>query len=133
MIETELVPATPSEAPIVVEVERKRRKRRYTRGVRDVQTTNRGFVKASRRLVRAVARGMSTYLKESDKSARKKRDGAMRDFNLNVADAIGTSLRQASGITADLARSLNTRGWRRSMRRSLKASARLNRRLFRLR
>ena len=133
MIETELVPATPSEAPIVVEVERKRRKRRYTRGVRDVQTTNRGFVKASRRLVRAVARGMSTYLKESDKSARKKRDGAMRDFNLNVADAIGSSLRQASGITADLARSLNTRGWRRSMRRSLKASARLNRRLFRLR
>ena len=133
MIETELVPATPSEAPIVVEVERKRRKRRYTRGVRDVQTTNRGFVKASRRLVRAVARGMSTYLKESDKSARKKRDGAMRDFNLNVADAIGTSLRQASGITADLARSLNTRGWRRSMRRSLKASARLNRRMFRLR
>jgi len=133
MIETELVPATPSEAPIVVEVERKRRKRRYTRGVHDVQTTNRGFVKASRRLVRAVARGMSTYLKESDKSARKKRDGAMRDFNLNVADAIGTSLRQASGITADLARSLNTRGWRRSMRRSLKASARLNRRLFRLR
>jgi len=133
MIDSELVPATPTEAPIVVEVERKRRKRRYTRGARDVQTTNRGFVKASRRLVRAVARGMSTYLKESNKSARKKRDGAMRDFNLNVADAIGTSLREASGITADLARSLNTRGWRRSMRRSLKASARLNRRLFRAR
>jgi hypothetical protein len=76
---------------------------------------------------------MSTYLKESNKSARKKRDGAMRDFNLNVADAIGTSLREASGVTAGLARSLNTRGWRRSMRRLLKASARLNRRLFRAR
>jgi Family of unknown function (DUF6312) len=126
-------PVLSTNGPITVTVERKRRKRRYSRGLRDLQTSNRGMVKASRRLVRAVSRGMTTYLKESDKSARKRRDGAVRDFNLNVSDALGASLRQASGIASDLARSFNTRGWRRSMRRSLKATARFNRRLFRAR
>jgi Family of unknown function (DUF6312) len=119
--------------PITVTVKKKRGKRRYSRGLRDLQTSNRGMTKASRRLVKAVARGMTTYLKESDKSGRKRRDGALRDFNLNVADAIGASLREASGIASDVARSFNTRGWRRSMRRSLKATARFNRRLFRAR
>jgi hypothetical protein len=91
------------------------------------------MTKASRRLVRAVARGMATYLKESDKSARKKRDGAIRDFGLNVADALGTGVRASSGIPADLARTFNTRDWRRSVRRSLAATARFNRRILRAR
>jgi hypothetical protein len=123
-----LTPSAPP--PLVVQVDKKKRKRRYSRGLRDLQTVNRGFARASRRSVRAVARGMTRYLKESDKSARKKRDGALRDFGLNVADALGTSLRKSSGIAADLARTFNTRGWRRSLRRSMKISARLNRRLF---
>jgi hypothetical protein len=111
----------------------KHRKKRYTRGLRDIQTTNRGLTRASRRLVRAVDEGMTRYLKESNKSARKKRDGAWRDFGLNVSDAIGAGLREASWVPADLARTFNTRGWRKSMRRSMKATARFNRRLFRMR
>jgi len=116
--------------PIFVRVDRKRRKKRFTRGLRDVQTTTRGVARVSRRLVRAVARGMDTYLKESNRSARKKRDGAWRDFGFNVSDAIGTSLREASGIPRDLVRTLSTRRQGRLMRRSIRAAARLNRRLF---
>ena len=133
---TTTTPAVPAETapaistPLVVQVDKKRRKKRYSRGLRDIQTTNRGFVKSSRRLMRAVTRGMSTYLKESNKSARKKRDGAWRDFGFNVSDAIGTSLREVSGIPRDLVRTVSTRRWRRAMRRSLKATARVNRRLF---
>jgi hypothetical protein len=130
--DTSILPSGTNGA-IVVQVDKKRRKKRYTRGLRDLQTTNRGVTQASRRLVRAVARGMTKYLKESDRSARKKRDGAMRDFSLNVADALGTGLRELAGIPADLSRTFNTRGWRRSMRRSMKATARLNRRLLRAR
>jgi hypothetical protein len=133
MVETTPTPTptpTPTATPLVVRVEKKRRKKRYSRGLRDVQTTNRGFLKASRRLVRAVTRGMTTYLKESNKSARKKRDGALRDYGFNVSDAIGTSLTEVSGIPRDLVRSVSTRRWRRAMRRSLKATARLNRRLL---
>jgi hypothetical protein len=135
MTEQQMTPApeAPLTAPIVVEVGRKRRKKRYSRGLRDVQTTNRGLTRASRRLVQAVDEGMTRYLKESNRSARKRRDGALRDYSLNVADAIGAGLREVSGVPADLARTFNTRGWRKSMRRSLKATARLNRRLFRLR
>jgi hypothetical protein len=114
-------------------VGRKRRKKRYSRGLRDVQTTNRGLTRASRRLVRAVDDGITRYLKESNKSARKRRDGAWRDYGLNVADAIGDGLREASRIPPDLARTFNTRGWRKSMRRSLKVTARINGRLFRAR
>jgi len=129
---------TPSEqpepvGPIVVEVDRKRRKKRYSRGLRDLQTTNRGVARASRRLLRAVERGMSTYLKESDKSARKRRDGALRDFGLNSADAFGRGLRELSDIPRDLARTFDTRGWRRTSRRTRKATARMNRQLFRAR
>jgi hypothetical protein len=119
--------------PIVVRVDKKRRKKRYTRGLRDIQTTNRGFTRVSRRLVRAVARGMTTYLKESNKSARKKRDGAWRDYGFNVSDAIATSLREASGIPRDLVRTASTKRWRRAVRRSMKATARFNRRLLRAR
>lgn len=119
--------------PLVVRVDKKRRKKRYTRGLRDVQTTNRGFTRVSRRLVRAVSRGMTTYLKESNRSARKKRDGAWRDFGFNVSDAIATSLREASGIPRDVVRTVSTRRWRRAVRRSMKTTARFNRRLFRAR
>jgi hypothetical protein len=76
---------------------------------------------------------MTRYLKESNKSARKRRDGALRDFGLNVADAIGAGLREASAVPPDLARTFSTRGWRKSVRRSLKATARINRQLFRAR
>src|SRR5260370_7917125 len=103
---------------MVVKVQKKR-KRRYSPGLGDVQKSSRGLTKASRRLVRAVARGMATYLKESDKSARKRRDGAIRDFGLNVADALGTGVRASSGIPADLPRTLTPPHCRPSVPRSL--------------
>ena len=121
--------ATPA-APLVVQVDKNRRKKRYSRGLRDLQISNRGLARASRRLVKAVERGMRTYLKESNKSARKKSDGALRDMGLNMSDAIGSGLRELSGIPRDVARTLSTRSWRRSMRRSMKATARFNRRFF---
>jgi hypothetical protein len=135
MDEQEIAPAFEANLaqPLVVEIDRKRGKKRYSRGLRDIQTTNRGLTRASLRLVQAVDDGMTRYLKESNRSARKRRDGALRDYSLNVADAIGAGLREASGVPSDLARTFNTRGWRKSMRRSLKVAAQINPRLFRLR
>jgi hypothetical protein len=130
MVQGQVLRARDTGAPIVVTVDKKRRKKRYSRGLRDMQTTNRAVARVSRRLMRAVARGMARYVKESDKSARKKRDGALRDFGLNAADALGASLRVSSGIPRDIADAFNTRGWRRSLRQSLKASARFNRRFL---
>src|SRR5258706_546208 len=83
--------------PIVVKT-KKKKKYKYSRGLKDLQVSGRKVNKASSRLVKAVAKGMTEYRKASDKSARKKRDGAIRDFGLNVAKGMGKGLRPSSGI-----------------------------------
>jgi hypothetical protein len=76
---------------------------------------------------------MRRYVRESDKSARKRRDGAIRDLDVNLADALSATLRQVSRTPVDIARTLRPRSTRRALRRSLKRAARFNRRLLRLR
>jgi hypothetical protein len=121
-------------APVVVKVSRSRKgKRRYSRGLRDLQEAGRGLGKVSARLSKAVARGMRRYVRESDRSARKRRDGAIRDLDVNLADALGATLREVSRTPLDIARSLRPRSTRRALRRSLARAARFNRRLLRLR
>jgi len=120
--------------PIVIKVRhRNRSRRRHSRGLSGIQTMSRGMARASYRLTNAVAEGMRTYLRESDRSARRKRDGMARDFGLNVADALGTTLSESRDIPRELARSMYTRDTRRMMRRSLNMAARFNRRLLRMR
>jgi hypothetical protein len=116
----------------VVKNKKKNKKLKYSRGLKDLQKSSRSLTKISVRLARANARGMQTYLKASDKSARKKRDGAMRDFGVNVAKGLGKSLRLSSRVPVDMAKALTPRGARKRMRRQLKASARLAR-AFRIR
>jgi hypothetical protein len=107
--------------PIVLEYKNKKKKsKRYSSGLGDVQRLEGGVSKATRSLTRAVARGASTYDKERRKSARRKRDGAVRDFVPNVAEGLSTSLREASSVPADLAQSTNTKGTRRLLRRQLR-------------
>jgi hypothetical protein len=125
---------TDSNPTVVVRVARsKKGKRRYSRGLRDVQEVGRGLVRVSSRLSKAVARGMRRYVRESDRSARKRRDGAIRDLDVNLADALSATLREVSRTPVDIARSLRPRSTRRALRRSLARAARVNRRLFRLR
>jgi transketolase len=108
--------------PIVLEYKKKknRKNKRYSAGLGDAQRLEEGMSKATRRLAQAVARGTDTYHKERQKSARRKRDGAIRDFVPNMAEGISTSLREASSVPADLARSTNTKGTRRLLRRQLR-------------
>src|SRR6266536_3538316 len=73
--------------PIVVK-SKKKKKYRYSRGLKDLQRTGRSMTKVSSRLSRAVSKGVDTYRKSADKSARKKRDGAIRDFGLNAAKGL---------------------------------------------
>ena len=104
-------------APVVVErTKKKKKKKKYSKGTKDVQRMERRASKASQRLARAVADGMSTYRKKSSKSARKKRDGAVVDFIPNAAEGLGKSVRVASRVPADLAKAVNTKRVRRQMR-----------------
>jgi hypothetical protein len=114
--------------PIVINI-KKKKKKKYSRGLEDLQRTGRGLTRVSSRIARSVAKGMQAFRKASDKSAGKKRDGALRDFVLNMGKASSKSLRVVSGVPRDLTKALNRRSGRRVMRRQLRVMSRLNRNL----
>jgi hypothetical protein len=94
----------------------KKKKRKYSRGLRELQTGERRLSKAGARLARAVANGMNTYYKEDKKSSRKKRDGAIRDALKNWARGVGKTMRRSSGVPYDIARAFDTKTIRRNVR-----------------
>ena len=106
-------------------VPRRRKKRKYSKGLKEIQQFGRSMNKASGRVARAVAKGMATYRKRSDKSARKKRDGALRDLSVNLAEGLGKTVRILSGVPTDLANAMNGRRARKRVRRQLRATSRL--------
>jgi Family of unknown function (DUF6312) len=112
--------------PIVIKT-KKQKKKKYSSGLKDVQVIGRRMSKISSDIAHSMSEGVDSYRKASDKSARKKRDGALRDINLNVAKAVSRALRESSDIPFDLAKSLTTRGSRRSARRQIRAISRISR------
>ena len=115
--------------PIVLNIKKKKKKKRYSRGLRDLQQTGRGLSKVSTRLTRSVYKGMQEFRKATDKSASKKRDGALRDLGLNMGKSASKSLRISSRIPLDIAKAMNRRSRRRILRRQLSVMSRLNRRM----
>lgn len=113
-------------SPIVINI-KKKKKRRYSRGLGDLQRTGRGMNKVSASMARALYDGADKFRKASDKSARKKRDGALRDLGLNIGKAMSKSLSASSPIPVDIAQTLNTSSMRRSTRRQIRVLSRLNR------
>ncbi len=126
-------PLLDSKHPIVVKSKGKK-KRKYSRGLKELQQNGRSLAKVSDSLARSVSKGIRTYRKASDKSAQKTRDGAMRDFGLNLAKGLSKSLRTSSSVPEDLAQAMMGRGSaRRRLRRQMRLTARLNRRILKLR
>ena len=97
-----------------------KKKKRYSRELKSLQQIERGFGKSSHRLSRAVARGLSVYRKRRDKSARKKKDGAIIDGALNWSKAFGKAMRVASNAPSDLAVQVNRTKLSRRVRNSLR-------------
>lgn len=98
----------------------KKKKRKYTRGLKDVQRLERGLSKAARRLSRAAADGVSLYRRRGNKSSRKKRDGAIRDGLENWTRGLGKTVRKGSDAPYDIAKSLNSKRVSRQIRNALR-------------
>ena len=128
----ELAPLSQSDMKPIVIKTKKKKKFKYSRGLKDLQKSSRSTAKISSRLARSVSKGMDEYRKASDKSARKKRDGAIRDFGVNMAKGFSKSLRESSRMPYDLARAMDQRGSRRIVRRQIRAASRMAR-LLRIR
>lgn len=70
------------------------------------QKLERGVTKAQYRVVKAIEASLATWREESDKSARKKTDGAVRDALKNAAEAMSRGLREAADFPRDVTEAL---------------------------
>jgi len=114
-----------SSASVTAPLAARPKKRKYSKGLKEIQQVERSISRASTRVARAVAKGMQTYRKRSAKSALTKRDGALRDFPVNLAEGLGKTMRVLSGIPADLAKAMNTPRARQRVRRQLRVTSRV--------
>ena len=116
--------STPTPSAVIVEPTRdkKKKKKKYSRGLRDIQKFDIALAKANKRLNSAAAEGYSSYLKSSRKSARKRRDGAIQDAFKNWAKANGKTMRRASSAAEILADAMDTKSSRRNFRTMVRLS-----------
>jgi len=104
-VRKEVVGVGPKVTTFVVEREKsKRRKRKYSEGIRPFAEIERGASRVLDRLASAVEEGIYEWRKEGDRSARRKRDGALRDAPENLAKAFSRTLRVASRAPVDAAK-----------------------------
>jgi hypothetical protein len=96
--------------PIVYEVRKKRRrKKKYSSGLKDPQKVEQGLSRSVERVAHAVADGFTRYRRRRNNSARKKRDGAIKDVCRNVGRGAETAIRRAAKAPTDLTRKLSFR------------------------
>ena len=93
---------------IIRKKKRKKKKKKSTRGLKSIQQLEQGYSRASRRLADGLSEGYDVYYKKRNKSARKRKDGALRDFPDNFSYAVSEGLRTASRAPYDFTREINT-------------------------
>ncbi len=102
-------PATEPRTVVVHVIERKKKRRRkVSRELRDVEQVERHLSRAAQRTARAVAAGLDTYRRCRRRSAKRKRDGAFRDLPRNAAAGMAETLRVVSRVPIDLAEAADT-------------------------
>jgi len=130
----------PEIKPIVIEYEDRRTKQggrtekskqKYSDGLEDVQVLEGNVVRVAQKAVKALSKGVDTYERERQQSAKEKTDGAIEDFFNNSAKATSTYLKEVSDIPVDLMESIDTSSYRKRLRRNLRRASRLIR-LFRI-
>jgi hypothetical protein len=97
------------QAPIVYERKRSKGKRKYSRNVKDPQKLEVDASRAAHRLARAVADGFSEYRSERNKSARRKRDGAIKDAVRNTGRGLSEAIDTAARAPRDLTQRATTK------------------------
>jgi hypothetical protein len=112
--------------PIVLKLKKrkgKKRKYRYSKGLRDFQLAEGRLAKVTKTAALSLSKGVTEYDRQRRKSASKKRDGALRDFLPNVGLAMSEAIEEASDIPRDVAKMLNTKTSRRLLRAQLKLAS----------
>lgn len=66
-------------ALVVVEKSKKKKRKKYSKPLRPLQELEEGITKGNQRVAKAVYKGLATWSKNRNRSASKKRDGAIKD------------------------------------------------------
>ena len=77
---------------------KKKKKKKYSRLFRGVQEYERAYSKSAKRLSNAISIGIDEWIAKRDKSASKKRDGAIKDSLMNISKAVSKSLEEAAKV-----------------------------------
>ncbi len=95
---------------------KKGKKRRYTKGTKPFQKLVLGASRAVYRAANSFAEGFDTFRKRSKRSARKRRDGLVRDSLRNAARGFSDAARKAGKAPRAFARQIGTKNVRRGFR-----------------
>ena len=96
-----------------------------SRGMKPLMEFERGFAKASARVSKAVAKGYAEYLERRDRSAERRRDGALRDAPRNFSSAAGKTMKVASRAPFDFADEFSSKRATKRVRRAVRAVSRM--------
>ncbi len=105
-------------APVAVyEFGKKRRKRKkYSRGLKTVQRTEDGLTLAGKRLGDAIESGFKSYRKRRNRSARKRKDGPIRDIFVNTGRGVSRFFTVGGDIPYDVTRKVNNKRFGKQVR-----------------
>jgi hypothetical protein len=98
--------------PIVYEVRsggKGKKKKKYSRGLKEPQKLEEGTVRATERLAQAAVDGLGTFRKRCNRSSRKRRDGALKDALRNLSRGMEDALTTAAKAPSDLTRKVSVR------------------------
>jgi hypothetical protein len=104
---------------------KRKAKRGSSRPARRLEDIERRISKAMRRVTKAVNRGMAEYQNQRDKSASKRRDGALVDVYENVSRGVSRAVSESSPLLVDLSKAFNTKRSRRRLRKTLRRFPRI--------
>jgi hypothetical protein len=100
-----------------VEPGEQREPRKYSKRRKNVQEFERHASKGIHRLVKSVEAGVREWREATDRSARKRKDGALRDVLENSARAVSKQIRVASRVPQDAARAIRSLKITKALRR----------------
>jgi len=125
---TDTAPAPPPTAepgywalprPIVYEYRRGGGRKRYSRGAKSPQLFERDFSRSLERVADAVADGLGRYRSRRNSSARRKKDGAVKDFVRNVGRGMEKAMRTGAKAPSDLTRRMTMKRMRKLSRMAM--------------
>jgi hypothetical protein len=105
---------------VLAEPKKKKKKRRFSQGLRTIQDVERGVTVSLRTVSAGVARVLSEYTERSEKSSRKKRDGALRDAIENWTKAMSKGMRMGGKAPYDFVKAVNSEGGSKPLRDTIK-------------